>query len=91
MKTNISLKHKMANLSELPKDVIMGIPVLTLLGNKEINIENYGGIIEYTNHLIRIRTKAGQIIISGHNLYIDYYTNNDMKIIGNIISIEYNH
>ena len=91
MKTNLSLKHKVAKIAELPEDVIMGIPVLTLLGNKEINVENYGGIIEYTEQLIRIKTKAGQIIVSGNNLYIDYYTNVEMKIQGNIISIEFNY
>ena len=91
MKSNISLMHKVAKISELPEDVVMGIPMLTLLGNNEINIENYGGIVEYTNYLIRIRTKAGQIIIKGENLFIDYYTNIEMKIQGNIISIEFQY
>lgn len=89
MKSNLSIKQKFTKISEIPEDVVMGIPLLTALGNTEICIENYGGIIEYTDCLIRIRTKTGKIIISGKNLNVDYYTNDEMKIQGRISSIEY--
>lgn len=90
MKSYLSMKQKVARISEMPEDVVMGIPLLTILGDMEIGIENYGGIIEYTDTLIRMRTKTGKIIIKGKNLHIDYYTNDEMKIRGKIISIEYN-
>lgn len=83
------IRSRIADASELPKDVIMGQPVLTLLGRLELNIENYRGIIEYTDVLIRVQTKTGQIRVTGKNLRIDYYTNDDMKITGRIDSIEY--
>lgn len=83
------LKHRFTDASELPKDVVLGQPVLTVLGHMELNIENYRGIIEYTDILIRIQTRSGQIRIKGKNLCIEYYTNDDMKITGRIQSIEY--
>ena len=89
MKTNLSIKQKVLTASDMPKDVIMGIPVLTILGDIEICIENYGGIIEYTDCLIRIRTKTGQIIVNGKKLNVDFYTNDEMKICGKIRSIEF--
>ena len=91
MKSYLSLKHKVAKISEAPEDVILGIPLITILGSIEINIENYGGIIEYTDSLIRIRTKVGQIIIKGKKLRIEQYTSDEMKIHGIINSIEFNH
>lgn len=84
-----SLKHRLSELSELPKDVVLGIPMLTMVGQMELNIENYRGIIEYTDCLIRVHTKDGQIRICGKNLKVDYYTNDEMKVTGHIISIEY--
>ena len=84
-----SLKHRLSELSELPKDVVLGIPMLTMIGQMELNIENYRGIIEYTDSLIRVHTKDGQIRVSGKNLKVDYYTNDEMKVTGHIISIEY--
>lgn len=84
-----SLRQRMANASELPKDVVLGMPVLTMMGQLEMSIENYRGIIEYTNSLVRIQTKIGQIRVVGKRLQVDYYTNDDMKITGRIESIEY--
>lgn len=84
-----SFKNRIAEASELPKDVVLGQPVVTVLGRTELSIENYRGIIEYTDVIIRIQTKAGQIRITGKNLRVDYYTNDDMKLTGQIEVIEY--
>lgn len=84
-----TFRNKIAEASELPKDVVLGQPVLTVLGYMELNIENYRGIIEYTDCLIRLQTKAGQIRVKGKALHIEYYTNDDMKVTGRIESIEY--
>ena len=55
----------------------------------EICIENYRGILEYTDLLIRVQTKSGQIRLSGKNLQIEYYTNDEMKITGRIVQLEF--
>ena len=66
----------------MPRDVVMGASVITITGRNEICIENYRGILEYTDLLIRVQTKSGQIRLSGKNLQIEYYTNDEMKITG---------
>lgn len=91
MRANYSLKRKAADISDLPKDVVFGVPVLTVTGMNELYIENYTNIIEYTDSIIRIRIKSGQIKVKGKNLYVEYYNNSDMKMIGRIDSIEYQH
>lgn len=73
-----SLKKKMAEVSELPKDVVMGMPVLTMTGQQELCIENYRGMIEYTDSVVRIQTKAGLIKVTGKGLQVAYYTNDEM-------------
>ncbi len=84
-----SLKSKMAAAASIPKDVMLGVPIITMTGQTEVCIENYRGIIEYTDALIRIQSKAGQIKVSGKRMQIEYYTNDEMKITGRIKSIEY--
>ena len=83
------IKEKMISAMDLPKDVIQNASVITSLGRKALCIENYRGIIEYTDTLIRVQTRAGQIRIQGKRLRIQYYTNDEMKITGRITSIEY--
>ena len=77
----------MADAANLPKDVV--VPILTLTGHYEVNIENYRGILEYTEQLIRINVRSGQIRITGKSLEINYYTTTDMKITGKVEKIEY--
>ena len=79
----------MADAANLPTDVVLGVPILTLTGHYEVNIENYRGILEYTEQLIRINVRSGQIRITGKSLEINYYTTTDMKITGKVEKIEY--
>lgn len=84
-----SLRSRIADISEIPKDAAFGLPVLTLTGQTELHLENYRGILEYHESLIRVQTKTGQIKISGHGLQIDYFRNDEMDVKGSISSVEY--
>jgi len=84
-----SLKNKMAEAASMPKDVVLGVPIITMTGRIELSVENYKGIIEYTDLLIRISTKSGQIKIAGARLQIEYYTSDEMKVTGQIKAVEY--
>lgn len=82
-------KERLVTAANMPKDVVLGASVITILGTGEICIENYRGIIEYTDTLIRVQTKSKQIRLMGKNLTIEYYTNDEMKITGCICSLEF--
>lgn len=85
-----TLKTRVADAASMPKDVILGVPIVTLTGQIEVCIENYRGIIEYTDLLVRVQTKIGQVKIIGKRLQIEYYTNDEMKVTGRITAVEYN-
>ena len=82
-------KEKAAEMSGVPKDVAMGLPILTITGTDELCVENYRGITEYTDQIIRLQTRCGQIKIGGRKLEVIYYTNDEMMIHGHIRTIEY--
>ncbi len=82
-------RERLVSSLKLPGDVLMGDSIVTLTGNKEAWIENYRGIIEYTETLILLQGKNCQICFEGTGLSINYYTNEDMKICGNIKSVSY--
>lgn len=88
-KDSQTLKSRMANAANMPKDVILGVPIVTLTGQIDVCIENYRGIIEYTDVLVRVKTKIGQIKVTGKELQIEYYTNDEMKVTGHITAVEY--
>ena len=74
---------------ELPKDMMFGVPILTITGQNDLTVENYKGILEYREDKIRLSLKQGQVEICGTHLKIEYYTGKDMKISGQIDKLEY--
>ncbi len=82
------LKAFVSEAANIPKDVILGVPLMRMVGQEEFYIENYRGILEYTDTLIRIQTKIGQIQLVGEKLEVIYYTNEEMKVVGLIERLE---
>lgn len=74
---------------QLPKDILRGDMRVTLTGNREVWIENYKGLLEYTNQSILLQGKSYKVQFEGKCLNIDYYTNEDMKLTGRITCIRY--
>ena len=81
-KNNLFRKEVFVDTLKLPKDVCMGALRVTLTGNTEAWVENYRGILEYTEQTILLQTNTCQVCFEGSKLSIDYYTNEDMKISG---------
>lgn len=84
-----NLKYRITDAAGMPKDVILGVPIISVIGQNEACIENYRGILEYTDKLIRIQTKLGKIHVIGRGLHIEHYNNDEMKITGRITIIEF--
>ncbi len=82
-------KEYLVESLKLPKDICMGAIKVSLTGNQEAWIENYRGILEYTECQILLQGKTCQVCFEGSRLSIDYYTNEDMKISGCITCVKY--
>ena len=89
LKKRESRKEAIIESLKLPKDICMGALKVTLTGNREAWIENYQGILEYTESVILLQARTCQVCFEGTGLTVDYYTNEDMKISGCISNIKY--
>lgn len=83
------IRESISDLLELPKDIMLDLPRITLIGNLQLYIENHKGIIEYTSQRIRVNTKSGTIRITGKNLTIKIIIAEEIVICGNIENIEF--
>lgn len=84
-----SKKERITEMLDMPKEVVLDIPKLTVYSNNQLTIENYNGILEYTDEYIRLKTSVKTIAISGQNLELRTITDIDVLIEGNIGKIEY--
>lgn len=86
---NTAKKVRLLESLQLPRDVCMGAMRVTLTGNSEAWVENYRGLLEYTDRAVLLQGKTCQVCFEGTGLTIDYYTNEDMKITGCIQNVRY--
>ncbi len=77
-----------ADALDIPIDAVCDLPVITIMGKSEVNIENSRGIIEYTNNCFRINTLSGIVKIEGDELMIKSITDESICVRGIIIRVE---
>ncbi len=82
-------QNKLNRLLELPEEVISNKPKLTIVGFNEVLIENYKTILEYEDFYVKINTYIGAININGFNLRLKEMTDDDIMVLGNIDSIDF--
>lgn len=80
--------NKIDGILEMPKEIYTNEPKVTITGFEEMMIENYKGILEYEDFYVRINTYMGVLNINGFELKLDKMTNDDIKIMGKIESID---
>ena len=85
----VSQMEQVSEKIKLSSDILAGAPIVTMIGQTELSIENYKGIIEYTGDLLRIQTKIGKLHIEGKHLVICSYSEDAMKVKGMIRKILY--
>lgn len=81
--------QKLAGLLEIPQDIVMDLPRITMLGNKQLLIENHKGIIEYTSSLIRIKLNQGELIVTGTDLTLGNLQVEQILVEGTVGELKY--
>lgn len=80
---------KINDILELPQEVVTNKPKVTIVGFEELLIENYKSILEYEDFYIKINTYIGAININGFNLRLKEMTGDDIMVLGNIDSLDF--
>lgn len=70
------------NLVHISKDVLLGTPIVTIIGKTEVHVENIKSLIEYDENMVRVKLKTGMLEIKGRKLLIDYYEEDEIHIRG---------
>jgi len=79
----------LAETFELPKEILLDLPRVTLIGNLQLYVQNHRGIVEYADQVIRISVNGGELIIKGERLVIKNVFSEEIYIEGSILSLDY--
>ncbi len=84
-----SFKEVVADLFELPHEILLDLPRVTLVGNAQLYIENHRGVIAYDENQVRLSVKNGEIVVRGERLQIKNLLEEELLIKGMIEGLSY--
>ncbi|MCM2531599.1 sporulation protein YqfC [Neobacillus pocheonensis] len=79
----------MAKKMDLPQDVMMDLPRITMIGQIHIYIENHRGLLTFTDKELRLLLKQGQLLIKGNAFVIKTILPEEILLQGKIDQVIY--
>ena len=84
----VNMAKKISEAADIPSHLIAGIPMISIVDNDLIHIENYGNIVEFREDILSFRSKRGTTIIRGTDFEITSFTINNLDLKGIFKSVE---
>lgn len=81
--------NAVAELFDLPADVVAGLPHLELIGDRQLYLEHHTGILSYSEAQIDANTAAGVLRVKGERLSLLAMTAEELRIGGMISGVEW--
>jgi len=74
---------------DLPQDVLLDLPRITLVGNQELTVENHQGVRHFSENKMILSLHQGALEIEGDELMIRAILPQEVMIEGIIRNIKY--
>ena len=78
------VKQLMTQTMDLPQDVMMDLPRITMIGQLHIYIENHRGLLGFSDSEVRLMLKNGQLLIKGTSFVIKTILPEEIMLEGKI-------
>jgi sporulation protein YqfC len=78
-----------AKVLDIPHDVILDLPRLTMIGNRQLYIENHRGVLHFSSDALKLELTQGQLEVSGKQLVIRAILPEEVLVEGVIGEIKY--
>ncbi len=82
------LRTSMTRFFELPSDVVLDLPRLTLVGGVELELENHRGLVRCETDLIVIAFRGGEMDVRGDDLRVVRLDRDVLVLGGRVTSVE---
>lgn len=82
-------KENLAEKLDIPRDIMLSLPKITITGDNEIKIENHKGIILFSEMLVKVNTNCGVISVKGEEFQILFLGGATIILNGKFKSVNY--
>lgn len=85
----MGFRKNMTEALELPKEIMLNLPLVSFIGREEVSIENYKGILEYGEETVRVSTATGILRLTGSGLCIKQLSAECLVVTGKVEKMEF--
>ena len=85
---NKHLFERVARAVDLSGEPIPGKPLVEIVGERAVLIENHCGVISYSPDAVAVKTKVGCICVYGNRLVLTKMSKEQLRICGTIRNVE---
>lgn len=85
----MGFRKNMTEALELPKEIMLNLPLISFIGREEVSIENYKGILEYGEETVRVGTATGVLRLTGRGLCIKQLSAECLVVTGRVEKLEF--
>lgn len=89
LKWGQTLRKLLTKSMDLPNDVMMDLPRITMIGQLHIYIENHRGLLTFSEQEIRLLLKQGQLLVRGQSFIIKTILPEEILLEGKIDSVRF--
>ncbi len=82
-------QQQVANFLDIPRDLMMDLPKVVLIGDVQVGIENHRGILVYTPELVRVDTTLGELEVTGLDLVLKNILPDEILVEGKVKSVSF--
>lgn len=83
------LRKFAAKMLDLPADVTMEMPRITMIGQIHLYIENHRGVLMFTDKELRLLLSKGQLLVTGEKLVIRAILSEEVLIEGKVDGVQF--
>ncbi len=81
------IQQQVANTFDIPRDLMLDLPKVILVGDVQVLIENHRGIMVYTPETVKVSTTVGDLAITGTDLTLKNILPDEIMVEGRIKSV----
>ncbi|WP_123039812.1 sporulation protein YqfC [Cohnella candidum] len=81
------LRKWTAAILDLPQDVALDLPRVTMIGGIQLTVENHRGVLHFSPQSLRLAMERGEIEVSGEDLVIRNIGAEEVFVEGRILGV----
>ena len=82
------LRKLTGKIFDMPADVVYELPRLTMIGNRQLYIENHRGVKHFSNLSLTVFLEQGELEVRGQDLIIRTIWTDELFVEGHITQVE---